>query len=175
MVWRGGNCVKSVLKQEKSSVRPFTLQSSFYMSRGGESEAPIRRMAHWGLLENLHGTSFKNFNFNPHVCFLRLLLRGLYGPSYVSSFKAGLKLQQFNRNKIRWFFPPVSKAAKHSGWFVKRWAGEIEGEVVSPSKTILRLPIGETFSREVTATRGAWNVALTGGFNHRFLNNHFTL
>jgi hypothetical protein len=40
---------------------------------------------------------------------------------------------------------------------------------VSPSKTSLRLPIGETFSREATATRGAWNAALTGGFNHRFL------
>jgi hypothetical protein len=52
-----------------------------------------------------------------------------------------------------------------------RW---IEGDV-SPSKTSLRLPIGETFSGEATATRGAWNAALTGGFNHRFLNNHFTL
>ena len=45
----------------------------------------------------------------------------------------------------------------------------------APSKVSLRLPIGETFSREATATRGAWNVALTGGFNHRFLNNYFTL
>jgi len=50
-----------------------------------------------------------------------------------------------------------------------------EGAVVSPSKVSLRLPIGETFSREATATRGAWNAALTGGFNHRFLNNHFML
>ncbi len=54
-------------------------------------------------------------------------------------------------------------------------AEEIEGGDVSPSKTSLRLPIGETFSREAMATRGAWNAALTGGFNHRFLNNHFTL
>jgi hypothetical protein len=45
----------------------------------------------------------------------------------------------------------------------------------APSNFSLRLPIGETFSREATATRGAWNAALTGGFNHRFLNNHFTL
>jgi hypothetical protein len=37
------------------------------------------------------------------------------------------------------------------------------------------MPIGETFSREATATHGAWNAALTGGFNHRFLNNHSTL
>jgi hypothetical protein len=29
----------------------------FYTSRGGGSEAPIRRMARWGLLANLHGTS----------------------------------------------------------------------------------------------------------------------
>jgi hypothetical protein len=46
---------------------------------------------------------------------------------------------------------------------------------VAPSKTSLRLPIGETFSREATATRDASNAALTGSFNHRFLNNHFTL
>ncbi len=42
----------------------------------------------------------------------------------------------------------------------------------APSKVSLRLPIGETFSRGATATRGALNAALTGGFNHRFLNNH---
>jgi hypothetical protein len=41
----------------------------FYTSRGGGSFAPIRRMARWGLLANLHGTSLKNFNFNPRVCF----------------------------------------------------------------------------------------------------------
>ncbi len=63
----------------------------FYTSRGGGLEAPICRMARWGLLANRHGTSFKNFNFNPRVCFLRLLLRGLYGPSYVNSFRSGVK------------------------------------------------------------------------------------
>ncbi len=52
---------------------------------------------------------------------------------------------------------------------------EIEGVDVSPSKVSLRLPIGETFSREATATQGAWNAVLIGGFNHRFLNNHFML
>jgi hypothetical protein len=36
-------------------------------------EAPIRRMARWGLQVNLHGTSFIKINFNPRVCFLRLL------------------------------------------------------------------------------------------------------
>jgi hypothetical protein len=49
-----------------------------------------------------------------------------------------------------------------------------EGDV-APSKISLRLPISETFSCEATATRGASNAALTGGFNHRFLNNYFTL
>ncbi len=53
-------------------------------------------------------------------------------------------------------------------------AGNEEGDV-SPSKTSLRLPIGEMFSREATPTRGALNAALTGGFNLRFLNNHFML
>ena len=51
----------------------------------------------------------------------------------------------------------------------------LKKEDSAPSKVSLRLPISETFSREVTATRGAWNAALTGGFNHRFLNNYFTL
>ncbi len=90
-VVEGGNCVKSGLKQEKSSVRPFKLHSSFFTRVEGGSEAPIRRMARWGLLANLHGTSLKNFNFNPRVCFLRLHLHGLYGPSYVNSFKSGVK------------------------------------------------------------------------------------
>ncbi len=66
---RGGTvcvCVKSGLKQEKSSVRPFNYTQVFYT----------------GLLLKRHGTS---------CIFLRLLLRGLYGPSYVSSFKSGVK------------------------------------------------------------------------------------
>jgi hypothetical protein len=83
--------VKSGLKQEKLSVRSFKLRSSFNTSRGGGSEAPIRRMARWGLLANRHGTSLMNFNFNPRVCFLRLLLRGLYGPSYVKQILNGVK------------------------------------------------------------------------------------
>ena len=56
---------------------------------------------------------------------------------------------------------------------VKNWLKLKEDD--APSKVSLRLPIGETFSREATATRGAWNAVLTGGFNHRFLNNHFML
>ncbi len=80
---RGELRVKSGLKQEKLSVRPLNCAQVFYTSKGGGSEAPIRRMARWGLQANCHGTSLMKFNFNPRVCFLRLLLRGLYGPPYV--------------------------------------------------------------------------------------------
>ncbi len=45
---------------------------AFYTSRGGGLEAPIRRMARWGLLVKRHGTSFKNSNFNPRVCFFTI-------------------------------------------------------------------------------------------------------
>ncbi len=63
---------KSGLKQEKLSVRPHYFLGCaqvFYTSRGGGSEAPIRRMARWGLQVNHHGTSFIKINFNPRVCF----------------------------------------------------------------------------------------------------------
>jgi hypothetical protein len=71
-------------------------------------------MVRWGLLAKLHGTSFKNFNFNPRVCFLRLLLHGLYGPSHVNSFKSGVK--KFNNSiETRYEdFSPVSEAVQHS-------------------------------------------------------------
>jgi hypothetical protein len=70
----------------------FRLRSSFYTSRGGGgSEASIRRMARWGLLANRHGTSFIKFNFNPRVCFLRLLFTQLYGPTYVKQILSGVK------------------------------------------------------------------------------------
>jgi hypothetical protein len=66
---------KSGLKQEKLSGSATLLLDCaqvFYTSRGGGSEAPIRRMARWGLQVNRHGTSFIKINFNPRVC-LRLL------------------------------------------------------------------------------------------------------
>jgi hypothetical protein len=69
-----------------------------------------------------------------------------------TDFKTRLKIQQFNRNKIRRFFPPVSEAVKHS---VVREKAEEEGGDGSPSNFSLRLPIGETFSREATAAPGA--------------------
>ncbi len=64
--------VKSGLKQEKLSVRPrYFLDCAQVFTRveGGGSEAPIRRMARWGLQVNRHGTSFIKINFNPRVCF----------------------------------------------------------------------------------------------------------
>ncbi len=85
--------VKSGLKQEKLSVRPFKLRSSFYTSRGGGSEAPNRRMARWGLLANRHGTSLIKFNFNPRGCFLRLLFAWFVRAVVrKTDFKAGLKI-----------------------------------------------------------------------------------
>ena len=58
-------------------------------------------------------------------------------------------------------FQPVSVAAGTLGWFVKNWLNE---RVDAPSKVSLRLPIGETFSREANGTRGATFAAPTGGF-----------
>ncbi len=51
---------KSGLKQEKLSVRPryFLNCAQVFTRVEGGSEAPIRRMARWGLQVNRHGTSF---------------------------------------------------------------------------------------------------------------------
>ncbi len=85
--------LKSGLKQEKLSVRPLDCAQVFYTSRGGGSEAPIRRMARWGLLANRHGTSFIKFKFNPRVCFLRLLFTVVRSVVRKTDFKRGLKIQ----------------------------------------------------------------------------------
>ena len=76
--WRfeGGTASKIWIKTRNivgSAVLILNCAQVFYTSRGGGSEAPIRRMARWGLLANRHGTSFIKFNFNPRVCFLQLL------------------------------------------------------------------------------------------------------
>jgi hypothetical protein len=86
--WRlkGGTASKIWIKTRKivgSAVLILNCAQVFYTSRGGGSEAPIRRMGRWGLLANRHGTSLINFNFNPRVCFYDYFLRGLYGPLYV--------------------------------------------------------------------------------------------
>ncbi len=86
--------LKSGLKQEKLSVRPYCFKTAlkfFTRVEGGGSEAPIRRMARWGLQTIRHGTSFIKFNFNPRVCFLRLLFHSSYEPSYVKHILSGVK------------------------------------------------------------------------------------
>jgi hypothetical protein len=78
----GTASVKIWVKQEKLSVRPryfLDCAQVFYTSRGGGSEAPIRRMARWGLQVNHHGTSFVKINFNPRVCFAITLLHSCTG------------------------------------------------------------------------------------------------
>ena len=98
------------------------------------------------------------------ACLVRAVVRK-------TDFKAGLKIQQFNRNKIQRFFPPVSKAVNTLGWFVK--SAEAEGGVLLHQTLAYDCRSAKRF--HVRRRRGAWNAALTGGFNHRFLNNHFTL
>ncbi len=48
----------------------------------------------------------------------------------------------------------LAKLPRHSVVCVKNWL-KLRGED-APSKTCLRLPIGETFSREANGTRGAF-------------------
>ncbi len=46
------------------------LRSSFLHEEREGSEAPIRRMARWGLQVNIHTTSFMKIKFqDPRVCF----------------------------------------------------------------------------------------------------------
>jgi len=52
---------------------------------------------------------------------------------------------------------------------------KLRGEEVAPSKTCLRLPIGETFLRKANGTRGAFMPRQQVVFYHRFLNNYFML
>jgi hypothetical protein len=113
-------------------------------------------MARWGLLLKLHGTSLeeKKSNFNTPVCFLRLLLRGLYGPSHILTvLETGLKIQRFKWKQDTTISNLLAKLPRHLV-VCEKLAGS-EGVDASPSKTCLRLPIGETFSRDANGTRGA--------------------
>ena len=123
----------------------------FTRVEGGGSEAPIRRLARWGLLLKLHRTSLaEKSNFNTRVCFLRLLLHDLYGPSHILTvFRNGAeKLNNSNKSKIR-RFQPVGEAAETLNGLCEKLA-ELRGDD-TPSKTCLRLPIGETFYVRRTA------------------------
>jgi hypothetical protein len=69
----------------------------------------------WGLLLKLHGTSLeeKKSNFNTRVCFLRLLLRGLYGPSHILTvLETGLKNSTIQIKAKYDDFQPVGEAAE---------------------------------------------------------------
>ena len=68
-----------------------------------------------------------------------------------NSFRSGAKIQQFNKQDTTIFPHLLEKLLRHS--VVCEKLAE-EGDV-APSEISLRLPIGETFSREATATRGA--------------------
>ncbi len=69
-----------------------------------------------------------------------------------TDFKAGLK-NFYDSIEARYDnFSHLYSKSCDTLWFVK--SAEAEGDV-APSNFSLRLPIGETFSREATATRGA--------------------
>ncbi len=155
-----GNCVfavKSGLNQGIVGTAFFKLLSSFYTSRGGGSEAPIRRLAGWGLLLKLHRTSLEEKIKLQYSCmFLRLLfLQWLVrAVAHFNSFRNGAKkFNNSNESKIR-RFQPVGEAAETLSGFVKNWL-KLWGDD-APSKTCLRLPIGETFACEANGTRGAF-------------------
>ncbi len=94
--------LKSGLKQEKLSIRPryFLDCAQVFTREEGGSEAPIRRMARWGLQVNRHGTSFIKINFNPRVCFCDYFFTQLYGPSYVKQILEGVKNSNDSIEKI---------------------------------------------------------------------------
>jgi hypothetical protein len=105
---------------------------------------------------------------------LRLLLRELYGPTYILTiFRSGAeRLNSFNEEKYDGSYL-LAKLPRHLWFCVEKLAGS-EGEV-APSKTCLRLPIGETFLRKANGTRGAFMPRQQVVFYHRFLNNYFML
>ncbi len=75
-VWRGGNLrsIKIWVKEKKnrqcSGTITFKTALKFFTRGEGGSEAPIRRMARWGLQVNIHTTSFIKIKIqDPRVCF----------------------------------------------------------------------------------------------------------
>jgi hypothetical protein len=108
-VWRGETAfVKIWVKTRKivgSATLLFRLRSSFYTSRGGGSEAPIRRMARWGFIK---------INFNPRVCFAITFPHSSYGPSYVKQILDGVKNLNDSTANDTTIFHLYSKAAGHS-------------------------------------------------------------
>ncbi len=127
-VWRRGESafVKIWVKRRKIVVpAPLLLDcvQVFYTSRGGGSEAPIHRMARWGLQVNIHTTSFIKINFNPRVCFTitfftQLFVRAVCTWTYLDG---GLNIKQFNRKHGRQFFTWYSVATGTQCSLWKNW------------------------------------------------------
>ena len=94
--------VKSGLNQRNRRLRPFfTLFSSFYTSRGGGSEAPIRQLARWGLLLNRHRTSLaEKSNFNTRVFFTITFAWLVRAVAHFNNFRNGAeRLNNLNEAK----------------------------------------------------------------------------
>ncbi len=88
------------------------------------------------------------------ICFgnMNWVLGSEFALLELTVLEVGLKIQRFNKSKIRQF-PTCWRSCRNTLWFVKNWLNE--GVEDAPSKVSLRLPIGETFSREANGTRGA--------------------
>ena len=143
----------------------FTLFSSFYTSRGGGSEAPIRQLARWGLLLKLHRTSLSEKNqtsilVSVFTITFAWLVRAV---AHFNNFRNGAeRLNNSNERKIR-RFQPVSVAAGTLRWFCENGLAQKESRWRSV-KTC-----HTTADRRIVFTWGerhSWRIyaALTGGF-----------
>ncbi len=113
--------MKSGFKQEIVGSAFFNLLSSFYTSRGGGSEAPIRRMARWGLLLKLHETSLEERIKLQYSCMFFTITFTWFvrAVAHFNSFRSGAK--KFNDSiKVKYDdFQPVGEAAETLCGFVK--------------------------------------------------------
>jgi hypothetical protein len=106
--------VKSGLKEEKLSVRPryfLDCAQVFYTSRGGGSEAPIRRMARWGLQVKIHRTSIIKIKNSILVQVFTITFYTAFctGRTYVKRIKTGVKiLNSSTENMIDNFSPGIA-------------------------------------------------------------------
>ena len=88
--------VKSGFKQEIVGSAFFKLLSSFHTSRGGGSEAPIRRLARWGLLLKLHGTSLEENKTSILVYVFTITFAWFVrAVAHLTVLETGLKIQRF--------------------------------------------------------------------------------
>ena len=166
-------CCEIWIKPKESSVRPFSHYSQvFTRVEGGETEAPVRQLARWGLLLNRHRTSLaEKSNFNTRVCFYDYFCVVCTGRRTFNSFRNGAKNSTIQTKAKYDDFQPVGEAAETLCGLWKNWL-KLCGDD-APSKLALRLPIGEKFLREANGTRGAFLPRQQMVFYHRFLNNYF--